>query len=31
MPGNKTFGVRFDAQDERRQRVKEWIESYLDN
>jgi hypothetical protein len=31
MPGNKTFGVRFDAQDERRLRVKEWIESYLDN
>jgi hypothetical protein len=31
MPGNKTFGIRFDAQDERRQRVKEWIESYLDN
>jgi hypothetical protein len=31
MPGNKTFGVRFDALDERRLRVKEWIESYLDN
>jgi PilZ domain len=31
MPGNKTFGVRFDAHDERRLRVKEWIESYLDN
>jgi hypothetical protein len=31
MPGNKTFGVRFDAQDERRLRVKEWIDSYLEN
>jgi len=31
MPGNKTFGVRFDAHDERRLRVKEWIDSYLDN
>jgi hypothetical protein len=31
MPGNKTFGVRFDALDERRLRVKEWIDSYLDN
>jgi hypothetical protein len=31
MPGNKTFGVRFDAHDERRLRVKEWIESYLDH
>jgi PilZ domain len=31
MPGNKTFGVRFDAQDERRLRIKEWIDSYLEN
>jgi hypothetical protein len=31
MPGNKTFGIRFDALDERRLRVKEWIDSYLDN
>jgi hypothetical protein len=31
MPGNKSFGVRFDALDERRLRVKEWIESYLEN
>jgi hypothetical protein len=27
---NKTFGVRFDSADERRQRLKEWIASYLD-
>jgi hypothetical protein len=31
MPGNKSFGVRFDALDERRLRIKEWIDSYLDN
>jgi hypothetical protein len=31
MPGNKTLGVRFEALDERRLRVKEWIDSYLDN
>ena len=31
MPGNKSFGVRFDAVDERRLRVKEWIDSYLDS
>jgi hypothetical protein len=30
-PGQKTFGVRFDAKDERRLRVKEWVESYLDS
>jgi hypothetical protein len=29
-PG-KTFGVRFDHTDERRQRVKDWIEAYLEN
>jgi len=28
---NKTFGVRFDAKDERRFRIKEWIEAYLEN
>jgi len=28
---NKTFGVRFDAKDERRLRIKEWIEAYLEN
>jgi hypothetical protein len=29
-PG-RTFGVRFDNQDERRQRIKDWIEAYLEN
>ena len=28
---DKTFGVRFDIKDERRQRIKEWIEAYLEN
>ena len=28
---NKTFGVRFDAKDDRRFRIKEWIEAYLEN
>ncbi len=27
----KSFGVRFDADDERRQKVKEWIDSYLES
>lgn len=27
----KSFGVRFDASDERRHKVKRWIESYLEN
>jgi hypothetical protein len=27
----KTFGIRFDMQDERRTKVKQWIESYLEN
>jgi hypothetical protein len=27
---NKTFGVRFDSSDERRQRLKEWIVGYLE-
>jgi hypothetical protein len=28
---NKTFGVRFDSKDDRRFRIKEWIEAYLEN
>ncbi len=28
-PG-RTFGVRFDPQDERRQKIKEWIDSYVE-
>jgi hypothetical protein len=27
---NKSFGIRFDTSDERRQRLKEWIVSYLE-
>ncbi len=27
---DKSFGVRFDAKDERRLRIKEWIEAYLE-
>jgi hypothetical protein len=27
----KAFGIRFDHQDERRFRIKEWIDSYLEN
>lgn len=27
---NKTFGVRFDTKDERRLRIKEWIDAYLE-
>jgi Tfp pilus assembly protein PilZ len=27
----KSFGVRFDAADERRQKIKIWIDSYLEN
>jgi hypothetical protein len=27
----KSFGVRFDATDERRQKIKVWIDSYLEN
>ncbi len=30
-PESKSFGVRFDLQDERRTKVKQWIESYLEN
>jgi hypothetical protein len=29
-PG-KTFGIRFDPQDERRQKIKEWIDSYVES
>jgi PilZ domain len=28
---SKTFGIRFDAKDERRFRIKEWIDAYLEN
>jgi len=28
---NKTFGVRFDPKDDRRLRLKEWIDAYLEN
>jgi hypothetical protein len=28
---SRTFGVRFDPQDERRMRVKEWIDAYLES
>ncbi len=28
---DKTFGVRFDAKDERRGRIKEWIDGYLES
>ena len=28
-PNSKSFGNRYDAQDERRLRIKEWIEAYL--
>jgi hypothetical protein len=27
----QSLGVRFDAGDERRQKVKTWIDSYLEN
>ena len=30
-PTNKSFGVRFDPQDDRRMRVKEWIDAYLES
>ena len=30
-PGGKMFGVRFDAKDDRRLRIKEWVESYLES
>jgi len=28
---NKTFGVRYDPQDDRRMRIKEWIDAYLES
>jgi len=28
---SKTFGVRFDPQDDRRQKIKEWIDAYVDS
>ncbi len=28
---NKTFGIRFDSTDDRRQRLKEWITGYLES
>ena len=28
---NKSFGIRFEASDERRQRLKEWIDGYLES
>jgi PilZ domain len=30
-PATKSFGIRFDMQDERRMRIKEWIDAYLEN
>ncbi|SRR5258708_4078566 len=30
-PAEKTFGIRFDPRDERRQRIKEWVDSYLES
>lgn len=30
-PAQKLFGVRFDQGDDRRKRVKEWVESYLES
>jgi hypothetical protein len=27
----KSFGVRFDPSDERRQKIKEWVDAYLEN
>lgn len=29
-PHSKTFGMRFDQQDDRRLRIKEWVEGYLE-
>jgi hypothetical protein len=28
---NKSFGLRFDPADDRRQKVKEWVDAYLEN
>ncbi len=30
-PASKTIGIRFDPKDERRMRIKEWIEAYLES
>jgi hypothetical protein len=30
-PASRSIGIRFDAQDERRLRIKEWIEAYLES
>jgi PilZ domain-containing protein len=30
-PGTKTFGVRFDPQDERRLHIKKWVEAHLES
>jgi hypothetical protein len=30
-PAEKTIGIRFDQRDERRLRIKEWVESYLES
>ncbi|HVO79378.1 MAG TPA: PilZ domain-containing protein [Terriglobales bacterium] len=30
-PAAKSFGVRFDLQDERRLRIKEWVDAYLES
>jgi len=30
-PASKTYGVRFDPHDERRLRIKEWVDSYLES
>lgn len=30
-PGSKAFGFRFDPHDERRMRIKEWVDAYLEN
>ena len=30
-PASKSFGIRFDIQDERRLRIKEWIDAYLES
>ena len=30
-PAEKTFGIRFDPRDERRIRIKEWVDSYLES
>jgi hypothetical protein len=30
-PANKMFGIRFDPQDDRRLKIKEWVDSYLES